>query len=109
MDIDNFGKTMCSKLWGSKAGQEMVHQIFKALDQNDNGIIDEEEYMAALMHLGTYIFCTKEGCPNASTHLNMLHESGYICPNCGPAYVLCHEVSCWSTYKAEHHTNSSTV
>ena len=103
---------MCAKLWATDTGKDLVRQIFKALDNNDNGVIDEGEYTAATMHIATYIFCTKKGCPNANTHLDMLNESGYICPQCGPATVVCHEVSTPSNTQAaaaaqaaSHHSN----
>lgn len=56
---------------------------------DENGILDVDEYLAAVFHLSTYLFCSAPGCGKV---LDVLRESGEVCLECQVPFMLCQEV-----------------
>ena len=75
--------------WSSKQGQQLIGKIFQTLDVDENGILDVDEYLAAVFHLSTYLFCCSPGCGKM---LDVLRESGEVCLECPVPFMLCQEV-----------------
>jgi hypothetical protein len=92
-DVERFTKAMLIRIpnWRNPAGEALLAKIFQAVDVNKNGQMDEDEYLAALFILATYLSCSRKDCAKI---LDVINHGGQVCYQCGPQpYVLCHEVS----------------
>jgi hypothetical protein len=66
----------------------LIAKIFRTLDADENNTLDFEEYLAAVFHLSTYLFCSS---PECGKLLDVLREDGEICGECG-CFALCSQV-----------------
>ena len=106
-EVKDFSELMLDRLpsWRTPAGEALLANIFKAVDVNDNGEMDADEYLSALFSITTYISCSREGC---SKILDVIHHGGQISYGCPEPYVQCHEVMAGSkqplvTCSMHHH------
>ena len=67
-----------------------MNKIFRTLDADGNNVLDFKEYLAAVFHLSTYLFCSTPGCGKL---LDVLNEDGEVCLECSPDFALCSQVS----------------
>jgi hypothetical protein len=75
--------------WRAPTGQAELANIFRAVDADNSGDLDADEYLAALVHISSYYFCSRGGCQKL---LDPIKAGGFICAQCPDEYIICDEV-----------------